>query len=149
MNRRRFLQSLVAVFSLPAGANLTMQPVFAAAPAAVAVPTKARFWAIYISALHGECSPKTLQNMLHIPELDAKQYITQLISEGAIKQHPLLQKSVTELVKPKQESVVDKVKKRLEMKSQAEPANLEISKAVDEPNCLESEAMKQDNDPEN
>ncbi len=123
MKRRIFIQSLAAVFALPAAPALSLSGASAAAPtAAVAVPTQARFWAIYMSALHGECTPQTLTNLLHIPETDAKRYVGQLIADGVIKPNPLLQNTVSELVKPKDDSLIDKAKKRLEKKSEAQTA---------------------------
>ena len=119
MNRRRFLQSLAAVFTLPAGASLSLPSISAVAPAAVAVPTKARFWAIYMSSLHGECTPQTLQNLLHIPGSDAKKYVGQLIADGVIKPNPLLKQSVSKIMQGKDDTLLDKVKKRSEMKSDA------------------------------
>jgi len=137
MKRRIFIQSLAAAFSLPAVGALPMQSAAASLPtAAAAVPTKARFWAIYMSSLHGECTPQTLHNLLHIPKTDAKRYVSQLIADGVIKPNPLLQRTATELVKSKNENLLDKVKKRSEMKAQAKANKTpidkaEISKAVD------------------
>ena len=111
MNRRRFLQSLAAVISLPAGAGLSLKPATAALPTAAAVPAKARFWAIYMSGLHGECTPQTLQNLLHIPEVDAKKYISHLIADGVIKPNPLLQKSVSKVLQSTEDGPFDKVKR--------------------------------------
>ena len=119
MKRRRFIQSLAAVFTLPAVPGLSLQPAAAASVSAAAVPAKARFWAIYITGLHGECTPQTLQNMLHIPEMDAKRYIGQLLADGVIKPTPVLQRAVTELAKPNEDGVLDKIKKRFDRKQKA------------------------------
>lgn len=119
MNRRRFIQSLAAVFSLPAGANLSLGSASAALPAAAAVPAKARFWAIYMSALHGECTPQTLQNLLHIPEVDAKRYMGQLIADGVIKPNPLLRRGVSNMLNSNEDRLKGNIQKRLEMKEQA------------------------------
>lgn len=137
MKRRTFIQSLAAVLSLPAGGALPLRSATAALPtAAAAVPNKARFWAIYMSSLHGECTPQTLHNLLHIPKVDAKRYVSQLIAYGVIKPSPLLQKTATELVKTKNDSLMEKVKKRSDMKAQAKADKppidkAEIRKAVD------------------
>jgi len=137
MKRRTFIQSLAAVLSLPAGGAIPLRSATAALPtAAAAVPTKARFWAIYMSSLHGECTPQTLHNLLHIPKVDAKRYVSQLIADGVIKPNPLLQRTATELVKSKNDSLLEKVKKRSEMKAKAKKDNplldkTEINKAVD------------------
>jgi hypothetical protein len=142
MNRRTFIQSLVAVFSMPAAPTLSIRAATAAVPnvaTVAAVPAHARSWAIYISTLHGECTPQTLQNLLHIPASDAKNYVTQLIADGAIKSNPLLHKSVTELAKTKDRSLWDSVKDRLEMKAHAESEELETCKTIDAPQCIESD----------
>lgn len=133
MKRRTFIQSLAAVFALPAAPSLSLPGASAAVPAATAVPTQARFWAIYMSALHGECTPQTLTNLLHIPQVDAKRYVTQLIADGVIKPNPILQDAVSELVKPKDETLLDKAKKRLEKKSQTQSGSAtELPKAEHE-----------------
>ncbi len=137
MNRRRFIQSLAAVFTLPATPKLALGSAGAVSGTAAAVPTQARFWAIYMSALHGECTPQTLQNLLHIPEVDSKRYIGQLIADGVIKPNPLLKNTVSELVKPKDDSLVEKVKHRFEKKTDASAAKPELTefteKTDDEP----------------
>lgn len=139
MNRRRFIQSLAAMFTLPAVPSLSLGTAAAVPSVAVAVPAQARFWSIYMTALHGECTPQTLQNLLHIPELDAKKYVGQLIADGVIKPNPLLQNSVSELVKPNDDSVVDKVKKRFEKKTEANSAKAEIAETTQSFEDLETE----------
>jgi len=148
MNRRRFLQSLVSVFSLPAATALPFSPATAAMPTAAAVPTQARFWAIYMSGIHGECTPKALQNMLNIPELDAKQYISRLLADGVIKSNPLLQGSVPKILKSNEDSILDKVKKRSEMKAQAKVEEWEICEPVDETDFLDPESERLEDEPE-
>ncbi|WP_337659779.1 hypothetical protein [Anderseniella sp. Alg231-50] len=135
MNRRRFIQSLVAVFSLPASPALSLQSVTTALPAAAAVPAQARSWAVYMSTLHGECTPRALQSLLNIPEIDAKRYVSHLIADGVLKPNPLLQKSVSEIVKTIENSPLDKVKGRLEMKARAEPEQLENRDPADAVEC--------------
>lgn len=116
MNRRRFIQSLVSVLALPAAPALSFRSAAAVAPVAAAVPAHARSWAVYMSVLHGECTPQALKSLLNIPEADATRYVAQLIAEGALKPNPLLQKSVTEFLKPDSERFLDKVKQRLQLK---------------------------------
>ncbi|MEM1039963.1 MAG: hypothetical protein AAGI12_10900 [Pseudomonadota bacterium] len=89
----------------------------AALPTAAAVPNQARFWAIYISALHGECTPKTLQNLLHIPEVDAKRYIGQLVADGVIQPSALLQNSVSKILKNNETGLVENAPERPELKA--------------------------------
>ncbi len=131
MNRRSFIQSLVAVFSLPASPALSLQSVTTAVPAAAAVPAEARSWAVYMSTLHGECTPRALQSMLNIPEIDAKRYVSRLIADGVLKPNPLLQTSVSEIVKTIDNSPLDKVRRRLDMKARAEAEQLENSDPTD------------------
>lgn len=139
MNRRNFIQSLVAVFALPGRATLSLQSATGVLPSAVVVPARARSWAIYMSKLHGECTPQTLQNLLHTPEVDAKRYVSQLIAEGLIKPNPILQKSVSEILKSDEDGLFDKVKKRFEMKVKAESDEVEICESADETECLDAE----------
>lgn len=122
MNRRHFIQSLAAVFSLPANPAFSLQSATAAIPTAAAVPANARFWAIYISALHGECTPKALQNMVKIPASDAQHYISQLITDGVIKPNPLLRSAVSDIIKNNDDSLFNKIKKRLDKKTEANEA---------------------------
>ena len=85
-----------------------------------------------MSTLHGECTPQTLQNLLNIPSVDAKKYITQLIADGALKPNPLLKKSVSEFAKTNDNSIIDKIKKRLDMKSQSEVVETEETSELPE-----------------
>lgn len=140
MNRRSFIQSLVAVFSLPASPALSLQSVTTALPAAAAVPAQARSWAVYMSTLHGECTPRALQSMLNIPEIDAKRYISRLIADGVLKPNPLLQTSVSEIAKTIDNSPLDKVKRRLDMKARAEADRLETCDPADAIDCPDNGA---------
>lgn len=131
MNRRSFIQSLVAVFSLPASPTVSLRAAPTALPAAAAVPAQARSWAVYMSTLHGECTPRALQSMLNIPEIDAKRYLSRLIADGVLKPNPLLQRSVSGFAKTIDNSPLDKIKNRLDMKAQAEPEPLESRETAD------------------
>ena len=76
------------------GAALTIPmmptPAMAVAkPAAVAVPSQARYWAIYMNSLHGECTPRALQTMLNITPDQATSYLNQLVADGVVKAHPM------------------------------------------------------------
>ena len=140
MKRRTFIQSVAAVLTLPANPFLSLQPVAAAVPTAAVVPAQARSWAVYISTLHGECPPQALQTMLNIPAVDAKKYVTQLVADGIIKPNPLLQKTVSRFVKTDEDGLLDKVKKRLEMKARAEREEAEVCKNSDGVKCFDNEA---------
>jgi len=129
MNRRRFLQSLAAVVSLPA-APLSLKPAMAALPAggsatgaaaaAAAVPARAQFWAIYMSGLHGECTPAALQQVAGIPAAEAKGYLARLVADGVIRPNPLLSKTVSGLLRREGDGVLGKIRERLEMKAMGE-----------------------------
>jgi hypothetical protein len=139
MKRRTFIQSLAALVSLPATPALSMGSATAVAPAATAVPAQARFWSIYMSALHGDCPPHALQAMTNISATDAKRYVTQLIAEGVIKPNPLMQNSVSKVLKTKDDGLLEKVKKRSEMKSQANSNEVKIAEAVEATDDLDDE----------
>jgi hypothetical protein len=148
MNRRSFVQSLVAVFSLPANPTVSLRAVTTALPAAAAIPAEARSWAVYMSTLHGECTPRALQSLLNIPEIDAKRYLSHLIADGVLKPNPLLQKSVSEIVKTIENSPLDKVKSRLEMKARADSEQLENCDSVDTIERLDNRAEMPEDLPE-
>lgn len=148
MNRRSFVQSLVAVFSLPANPTVSLRAVTTALPAAAAIPAEARSWAVYMSTLHGECTPRALQSLLNIPEIDAKRYLSHLIADGVLKPNPLLQKSVSEIVKTIENSPLDKVKRRLEMKARADSEQLENCDSVDTIERLDNRAEMPEDLPE-
>ena len=86
MDRRTFTKSLAAVMTLPAMPSAAL----AAPSAAVSVPSQARYWAIYMNSLHGQCTPRALQVMLNIPHAQAEGYLGQLMAEGVIKPNPLM-----------------------------------------------------------
>ncbi|MEO0546938.1 MAG: hypothetical protein AAF035_08315 [Pseudomonadota bacterium] len=127
MNRRQFVQSLAATLALPVTSPLAVTSANMSASVAAGVPKQARFWAIYISALHGECTPKTLQNLLHIPEVDAKRYIGQLVADGVIKPSALLQNSVSKILKSNETGLLENTPDRLEMKASSQSGDAEFS----------------------
>ena len=141
MKRRTFIQSLAALVSLPATPALSLGSATTVAPAATAVPAQARFWSIYMSALHGDCPPHALQAMTNISATDAKKYVTQLIAEGVIKPNPLMQNSVSKVLKTKDEGLLEKVKKRSEMKAQAKSNEVKIAEAVEATDDLDDEVQ--------
>jgi len=126
MNRRKFIQSLAAAFTLPAVspalASLPAAPLAttSGATSATAMATKARFWAIYMHGLQGNCTPATLSTVLGIPETQARGYVSRLVAEGVIKPNPLIKKTVSKLVKSDDEGLISKARQRLEMKSDEE-----------------------------
>ncbi len=80
MNRRQFTAGLGALAAAPA------LPVNAltSAPAAGAIPNTARFWAIYMSHLHGICTPEALAKISGVTLNAAKGYLNAMISDGVI-----------------------------------------------------------------
>ncbi len=131
MNRRSFIQSLAAVFSLPALPLTSLRPVAAGIPAAADVPARVKSWAVYMSNLHGDCTPLTLHRLLHIPEADAAQYVSRLVADGVLKSKPVLQEAARNLARPSEGHLPDE---RLEMAAQAEPEDVE---APDDSNAPE------------
>lgn len=117
MNRRIFIQSVAAVLSVPGKIALPLPAAAGAVSNVAAVPSEARHWAIYMSQLHGECPPHTLQTMLNISAGDAKRYVGQLVADGTIKPNPILKRAVSKLMKSDDTSLLEKVKERLELKA--------------------------------
>ena len=128
MDRRTFIRSLAAALTLPATPGLSFKPAMAALPAAgtsstaasaaapvTAMATKARFWAIYMYGVQGNCTPATLSTVLGIPETQAGGYLTRLVADGTIRPNAILRKAVTKVVKDTVKSedgkgVLEKVK---------------------------------------
>lgn len=146
MNRRRFIQMLGAAFSLPAAPAMPLSTASAAIPSAATVPAQARFWAIYTSALHGQCTPQTLQNMLNISQVDAKRYISQLIGDGVIKPNPILQKTVSNVLTRNDDGALQSIKKRMDMKQQAKVGSGAGEVEVSDTREAQDEEMKPEAD---
>ena len=81
MNRRQFTAGLGALAAAP---GLPVKAL-ATAPAAGTIPNTARFWAIYMSHLHGVCTPEALAKISGVTVHTAKGYLSTLISDGVIK----------------------------------------------------------------
>jgi len=129
MNRRGFIQSLAAVLSLPANPLLSLRPAAAAIPAAVEVPGHIKSWAVYMSNLHGECTPLALQRLLHIPEADAKTYVGRLIADGVLRPGPLLRESMRKFVNRGQDDFLDGFEEPLELDGELQPQSVAIENA--------------------
>ena len=110
MDRRTFTQSLAALCAVPA-VPLTA----AAAPVATvaSVPSQARFWAIYMSGLHGTCTPRALEVMLNIPSAQAKGYLSQLMAQGVIKPSGLTTGLEAHRVATNRSKLVERVKEKV------------------------------------
>jgi len=80
MNRRQFTAGLGALAAAPA------LPAKALAHASTtgAIPNTARFWAIYMSHLHGTCTPEALAKISGVSVRAAKGYLSAMISDGVI-----------------------------------------------------------------
>ena len=105
MNRRQFIRSLAAAITLPATPAFILRPAAAALPAAAsptaaatAMATRARYWAVYMNTLQGNCTPATLSAMLNIPESQAQGYLTRLVADGTIRPHALLRTAASKAV---------------------------------------------------
>lgn len=127
MNRRSFIQSLAAVFCLPAMPLTSLSHAAAGIPAAVDVPARVKSWAVYMSNLHGECTPLTLQRLLHIPEADAKSYVGRLIADGVLKPNPLLQQSLRKFADTEQGDLLHTGKERLEIAEEVPSTDMHAS----------------------
>lgn len=84
MNRRQFTTGLTAVAAAPA---LPLKAALPAAAPSVAVPNAARFWAIYMSHLHGTVSAKSIATMTGIGQAEAQRHLTTLLADGVIRPH--------------------------------------------------------------
>jgi hypothetical protein len=91
MNRRQFTTSLSALFAAPA---LPLKALSAAPVAATAVPNAARFWAIYMSQLHGTCTARTLSTMTGVDAATAQGYLSRMIGDGVITPTDIVRKAI-------------------------------------------------------
>jgi DNA-binding transcriptional regulator YhcF (GntR family) len=91
MNRRQFTTSLSALFAAPA---LPIKAITAAPAATTAIPNAARFWAIYMSQLHGTCSAGTLATMTGVNTATAQGYLTRMIGDGVITPTDIIRKAI-------------------------------------------------------
>ena len=117
MKRRLFLQFFGTALTLPGLPGLPMPTAAKASPVVTTVPAQARSWAIYMSTLHGECTPQALQTMVNISASEARNTLTQLVAEGVIKANPLLQKSVANLTRVEKGDWFQRLKSRLDLKT--------------------------------
>ena len=79
MNRREFTRNLIAVASVPALPVPTI-----AKTQAVVVPKAARFWAIYMTHLHGDITPGMLTQMTGIAPAQTSAIRAKLIADKVI-----------------------------------------------------------------
>jgi len=128
MNRRQFTSALGAAAAAPA---LPLKALTAAPAVATAVPNTARFWAIYMSHLHGSVSAKTLSVMTGLDVSVAQSHLTKLLSDGVIKPNHLL----TRLAESNANSSQEPSKWRERLKKFTE----EKQESVEEPEAIETD----------
>lgn len=105
MNRRQFTTGLAAVASAPA---LPLRAALPAASTAAAVPNAARFWAIYMSHLHGSVSAKSISVMTGISQSEAQVHLTKLLADGVITPHNVFAQAAKATVQPKPSAKTEK-----------------------------------------
>ncbi len=88
MNRRQFTARLAALAAAPA------LPVKVLASAGTTIPNPARFWAIYMSHLHGTCPPVSLAKVTGVSPSIARGYLSRLVAEGVLTPSNVLGRTV-------------------------------------------------------
>ena len=58
------------------------------------MPNAARFWAIYMSQMHGTCTAHTLSTMTGIDASTAQGYLSRMIGDGVIKPTNIVSKAI-------------------------------------------------------
>ena len=92
MNRRQFTTGLTALAAAPA---LPIKAMASIPAASAAIPHPARFWAIYMSHLHGKCSPQVLSKISKIDVDVAQGYLNTLISDGVLTPTRMITKATS------------------------------------------------------
>ena len=87
MNRRRFIQTLSAATAVPA---LPALP----ATTPIAVPNAARFWAIYMTSMHGDVTPGMLTQMTGLAPATTKAIRAKLIADKVISPIGFVRKGI-------------------------------------------------------
>lgn len=90
MNRREFTKSLAAAFVVPA---IPLKAVAAAQP--VNVTNAARFWAIYMTRLHGDVTPGMLTQMTGLDPVQTTAIRSKLVAENVISPTGFIRKGIT------------------------------------------------------
>lgn len=80
MNRREFTRNALAAVALPA----VSLPAYALSKPAASTATAARFWAIYMTHLHGKFTPQMLSQALDLDMGAARAINAQLVAEKVI-----------------------------------------------------------------
>lgn len=89
MNRRDFTRTLMAAIAAPAMPLPAM-----AKPATVAVPNAARFWAIYMTRLHGDVTPGMLTQMTGLDPSQTSAIRAKLVADNVISPTGFIRKGI-------------------------------------------------------
>jgi hypothetical protein len=130
MNRRQVTTGLGAIAAAPA---LPVKALASLPATGAAIPNPARFRAIYLSHLHGTCSPKTIYKVTGIDASITKGYLSRLLSEGVLSPPNMAAKVMSAQAKPAQKP--SGLRKRLDkfLKETDEPEEVvEIDAPIDE-----------------
>jgi hypothetical protein len=121
MNRRQFTTGLAAIAAAPA---MPAKALASLPAASAAIPHPARFWAIYMSHLHGTCSPQALSKMTGIDPGVAQGYLSRLVSDGVLTPTNIVSKALSAQTKPirQQSKLRERLNKFLEDKPVANDA---------------------------
>ena len=117
MNRRQFTTGLAALASAPA---LPAKALASLPAAGAAIPHPARFWAIYMSHLHGTCTPQALSKMTGINPSVAQGYLSRLVSEGVLTPTNVVTKALSAQARPEQKP--SRLRERLNRFLEEKPA---------------------------
>ncbi len=109
MNRRQFTTALSALAAAPA---MPLKALTAAPAVSAAIPNGARFWAIYMSQLHGTCTAKTLSTMTGLDVTSAQGFLSRMIGDGVITPTQLVSKVMK--TQANQSGQPSKFKKRMQ-----------------------------------
>ena len=132
MNRRQFTARLGAVATLPA---IPVKAIASVPVASGAIPPAARFWAIYMSHLHGTCSADALRTMTGVDTVTAQGYLSRMLSDGVLKPTRFGASLVHAHTKPasNQKSLKQRLEKFNASKSDEQPELIEQAPVDDTP----------------
>ncbi len=137
MNRREFTRNMMAAMAAPA------LPLPALAKAqAVAVPKAARFWAIYMTHLHGDVTPGMLTQMTGIDPVQTTAIRAKLIADKVIAPVGFMEKSIAVQTIARSEAQTKSTLAKI--KSQTEQTREAAKELVDKA----SEALHREDAPE-
>lgn len=139
MNRREFTKSLAAAFTLPA---LPLPAISAAQP--VTVTKAARFWAIYMTHMHGDVTPGMLTQMTGLDPVQTTAIRTKLIADKVISPTGFIRKSLaTETITRSEQHIQDTLK-RVKPTEKIETQDFDKSTRQSDPDEPEEELQAQE-----